>query len=85
MKTRLQTTGEKSWLKDVLHIHEDYTDYLTVYRSWGGIHFRKARAVDHCLASLQPSKLFSPGSSFRKECHHGRFYTMTKTADFSAG
>lgn len=40
------------------YICEDYVDDLTAYRCLGGIRFRKARAVDHCLASLQLCKLF---------------------------
>lgn len=59
-------------------------DDLTAHRCWRGVHFRKARVVDSCLASLQLCKLFSLGSTFRKECRHGRFYSTTKTADFTA-
>lgn len=79
MKTWLWTTEEKSWLKDVLHIYEDNLYDLTAYRCWGGLHFRKAKAIDHCLGSLKICKLFSAERNAR------RFYTMTKIAEFPTG
>lgn len=59
--------------------------WLTAYRCCRGTHFRKARAVDHCLGSLQPCNPFFPGLGTREDSCHGWFCTVTKTAGFPAG